>query len=98
MVGRQRLARRSLSVSRHIVLLSRLALLVFLHLERLDAVRELDDFDAAAETRLGHVGLDLRQEVVVGGRLAAEPWVLECFLFFVNSILTGVGGECNLLH
>lgn len=44
---------------------------VFLNLERLDAIGQLDDFDATAQARLGDVGLDFGQQVVVGSILTA---------------------------
>lgn len=48
--------------------------------ELLNAVLELDDFDGAAEACSSSVGFQLREEVVVGGILAAQPDVVECFL------------------
>ena len=76
-MGRERLAGGFRGVGGHVALTGDVLVLVLLHLEGFDAVRELDELDAAAQARLGHVRADLRQDVVVGGRVAGDPDVLQ---------------------
>lgn len=66
-------------------------LVVLLHLEGLDSVRELDDLDAAPETGLGVVCTDLGQQVAVARGLTLQPGVLQGHLG--RGTLTGVGLE-----
>lgn len=54
-------------------------LIILLHLERLNAVRQLDDLDTSAQTRASNVGTDLGQQVAVAGRLTGQPGVLQGF-------------------
>lgn len=60
--------------------------------ELLDPVLEFDDFDGAAEAGSSSEGFELGEQVVVGGVLAAQPNVVECFLegwnFFSTRIYT----------
>ena len=88
-VGRQRLAGGFLCVGGHVAFARDVLVLVFLHLEGLDTVRELDELDAAAQPRLGDVRPDLGQDVVVSGGVAGDPDVLEGL--FAGGALVGVG-------
>jgi hypothetical protein len=67
-------------VGGHVGLSRGVVLFVLLHLERFDAVRELDELDATLETGFRDVCADLGQQVVVASRLAAEPYILESSL------------------
>ncbi len=71
---------RFVRMSRDVRLARHILFFVFLHLERLNPIRQLDDLHAATQSRFGHVGPDLRQQVVVRGGLAADPDVLQCLL------------------
>lgn len=53
---------------------------LFVFLELVDSVLELDDFDGAAEAGPSAEGLDFWQQVVVGSILAAEPDVAQSLL------------------
>ena len=79
------------SVGGHVGLAWSVLLFVLLHLERFDAVRKLDELDAALETGLCNVRANLRQQVVVTSRRAAEPYVLESVLF---TLVVASSKEC----
>jgi hypothetical protein len=72
-------------------------ILILLHLERLDAVRKLDELNTALEARFGHVCADLWQQVVVASRLAADPYVLESSLRLSVSTRDNVGTHTSLV-
>lgn len=49
---------------------------VFAHLERFDAVTQLDNLNTPTKPCFGNVGPELGQQVVVRGALSLEPWVI----------------------
>ena len=75
-------------VRRNIRWIGDVFLVILLHFEGFDSVRELDDLDAAPETGLGVVRTDLGQQVAVACRLTLQPGVLQGHLG--RGTLTGV--------
>lgn len=77
---RERLGITGIGRSCHICGTGDVFLVILLHLESIDAVREFDDLNAAPETGLGVVGTDFRQQIAVAGGFTLQPWVLESLL------------------
>lgn len=73
---------RCISVSRgtHVDGTRDVLLVLFVHLERLDAVGKLDNLDAAAETRAGNVGANLGQQIAVAGGFTGQPLMLQSYI------------------
>jgi hypothetical protein len=69
-----------LSVSRHVGFAWDILFIIFLHLQSLNAVGELDQLNSTTKTHLGDVAANLGQQVVIGGSGASEPAVLQSFL------------------